>query len=277
MEVIKNTSEKKIAIITGACGGIGTGVSKDLAEKGYHLILVDINEEANQALAASLPSAEAVTVDLTNREALAKFRNQIPSYNPYIAFINAGMVHPGDVINISEKMIDLQLEINLRSAIILNRACGEQMKTQGEGHIISTVSLGGILGLKSSAVYSAAKFGLRGFLMAFHSEMKEFGVHIAGIYPAAVDTQMLRHEANNGGSVLNFVSTPTTVDHILQGFHKAINKRKLEVYVPHSDSFLPRVLGGVVPGFIDKLYPFFEKKGIRGRKKYLERLAVKGL
>ncbi|GAA3604519.1 SDR family oxidoreductase [Flavivirga amylovorans] len=271
------TSERKSALITGACGDIGSRVSKDLAEKGYHLILADINQEANEALVESLPSAEAVTIDLTNRDALSKFCEKMPEYNPHIVFINAGMVHPGEVVDISERMVDLQLEINLRSAIILNRAAGIHMKIKGEGHIVNTVSIGGVFGLKSSSIYSAAKFGLRGFLMAFHSEMKSFGVHVAGIYSAAVDTQMLRYEANNGGSVLNFVCTPTTVEHILKGFNKAIEKKKLEVYVPYSDSIFPRLLGGVMPGLIDRFYPMLERMGKKGRKKYLDRLAAKGL
>lgn len=269
---MKATHTRKRALITGSSGGIGSAVAKDLSAKGYHIILVDINQESNEKLATQLQSAEVVTLDLTDRNALSAFCQHISAYNPAIAFINAGMIHPGDVTDISEKMVDLQLEINLRSAIILNRSCGEHMKSKGEGSIVNTVSAGGIVGLKSSAVYSAAKFGLRGFLMGFHSEMKPYGVSVSGLYPAAVDTQMLREEATHGGSVLNFLSSPSSVDDLVKGFNEAIDTGRLEVHIPFIDSISTRILGGVLPGMIHKLYPALERKGMQGRTKYLQKI-----
>jgi len=67
--------------------------------------------------------------------------------------------------------------------------------------------MGGILALPTSATYSAAKAGLRAFFAALNAELHSSGVHVSGIYPSAVDTPMLRHEATDGGSPLNFVGT----------------------------------------------------------------------
>lgn len=266
MKAVYENRERKNALITGSCGGIGSAIAKDLARKGYHIILVDINKQENEILDAGLPSSEIVTLDLTNKEALRDFCEKIPQYDLDIAFINAGMIHPGDVVNISEKMIDLQLDINLRSAIILNRACGAYMKSKGKGSIVNTVSMGGIFSLKSSATYSAAKFGLRGFLMAFYAELKPYGVNVSGIYPSAVDTPMLRHETLNGGSVMNFIDRPSTVDDLVKAFNKAIRTGKLEIFVPGSGGLFPKILGGLIPGFIPKLYPTLERIGKKGKK-----------
>ena len=280
-------NRNRTALITGSGGGIGAAVARALDAQGFHLVLVDRDQQANRRLAMTLESVEMVTLDLTNREELKAFCRQIPNYEVDVAFINAGMIHPGDVIDIPDKMIDLQLEINLRSAIILNKAIGEDMKSRkdmGQYHmgkklkrsIISTVSAGALVGLKSSATYSATKYGLRGFLMAFHSEMKEYDVQVSGIYPAAVDTPMLRYEASNGGSVLNFLGTPRTTDDIVNGFMKAMKTGKLEVHIPHADSVLPRILGGVFPGLVSRLYPLMEYLGTKGRDKYLKKVQSEG-
>lgn len=266
------TNKQKVALITGACGGIGSLVAKDLAEKGYRLILVDINQAANQALAESLNNAIAINLDLTDRAALRTFCHQLRYFKLDLAFINAGIVFTGDVVDIEESQIDMQLDLNLRSAIMLNQACAQNMVEHGTGHIINTVSMGALTPLKGSATYSASKFGLRGFLSSLYSELKPHGVKVSGIYPSGVDTAMLRYEATHNGSLLNFLSTPQTPEDVLRGFNIALRKAKLEVYVPFSDSVSAKLIG-LFPSLFDKLYPWLEPLGRRGHKKYLAKIA----
>ena len=261
---------KKTALITGAGGGIGSTIAKYLSAQSYDLILIDIDKEQNQAIADSLPNSTAITLDLSNRDELRQFCQRIPELSVDVAFINAGVVFTGEVVELSEQQIDLQLEINLRSAIILNQALAKDMSRRQQGHIINTVSLGGISAMKGTAVYSASKFGLRGFLSALYSEMKPFNVKISGIYPGAVDTPMLRYEAQNNGSPLNFLSPPKQTEDVLRGFQKALNKGVLEVHIPYSDGLLSRVVA-FFPHLLNRLYPIFESIGERGRQKYLSK------
>lgn len=266
----------KIALITGACGGIGSVVAKDLARQGYRLILADIDDTKNSALAQSLPDATAISLNLADRDALNTFCESLGQYDLDIAFINAGVAHIGPVANQPVDNIDGQLDINLRSAILLNRACAQVMKQRGKGHIINTVSLGAMVPLSDCAVYSATKAGLRVFLTALRSELKGTGVNVSGIYPGAVDTPMLRYEARNNGNVLNFLSTPQTPEDVLRAFNRLLKQPKLEVYVPYSDSILARGVA-VFPGLLDSVFPLFERIGKAGRKKYLTSLEQRGL
>lgn len=265
---------KKTALITGAAGDIGSDVARKLNALGYELILLDVNQDALQKIAAECQNATIVAFDLTDRLALKNFTNELEDNHKKIdvAFINAGIVKVGDMLELDEEAIDLQLEINLRSAIHLIRACAKNMAKHKSGHIISTISMGGIVSLKGSATYSASKFGLRGFMTAIREELKPLGISVSGIFPSGVDTQMLRYEAKNGGSALNFVNAPQTVDVIGKAVIKALKSKRLEYYLPYSDSLFGRFIS-IVPWLIRYLYPVMEYIGEIGRKKYLKRIA----
>lgn len=264
---------KKTALVTGAAGDIGSEVARRLSCQGYHVVLVDIDEQGLGQVAEGLASSECWPVNLADRNALSEFLSKIESELPelHVAFVNAATICVGNVLAVSEEQIDLQLELNLRSAIHLIRVCSRKMVKAGEGHIISTVSMGGIVAMKGSATYSASKFGLRGFMTSIRDELSEYGVHVSGIYPSGVDTKMLRYEAENGGSALNFVSTPQTVDSVADAFEKALKSKRLEYYIPYSDSILGRFVS-VFPWMIKWLYPMMESIGEKGRVKFLQRV-----
>ncbi|MEM7360332.1 MAG: SDR family oxidoreductase [Pseudomonadota bacterium] len=259
----------KTALITGSAAGIGARVAQDLDNQGYRLWLVDINESANRRLAKEFQNARCISLDLSDKEALRSFCNEVELAQLDLAFINAGVAIPGDVMDVSEEVIDLHLDVNLRSAILLNQACAKTMAKRGRGHIITTVSMGGITPLKGTAVYSATKFALRGFLSALHSEVKSKGVAVSGIYPSAVDTEMLRNEVRNDGSPLNFVSSVASVGDVARVVQRAMRSKKLEEYVSRTDGLTSRLVG-FFPSLLDRLYPTLERIGQKGMQRYKE-------
>ena len=82
---------------------------------------------------------------------------------------------------------------------------------------------------------------------------------------------MLKFEAQNNGSLLNFLSQPQQVEAVVRAVERALKSGRLEVYVPYFDSVLSRYLA-VYPWFLDRLYPSLEWIGRRGLKKYLNKL-----
>jgi NAD(P)-dependent dehydrogenase (short-subunit alcohol dehydrogenase family) len=266
-------SQEKVALITGAAGGIGSEVARRLHRQGYQLTLVDIDAAGLECLAEDLPGAIPVVLDCSDRNALAELVEQIKARFERIdvAFINAGIVFPGEVIALSTGDIDLQLEVNLRSAIHLIKACAEHMVERGSGHIVATVSIGGILALKGNATYAATKFGLRGFLNCLRDELLSKNVQVSGIYPSGVDTPMLRYEACNGGSALNFVGHPQSVQDVGNAFEYALRSKQLEIYVPYFDGVLSRFFA-LFPWSLHWFYPLMEWIGERGRRKYIRQM-----
>lgn len=261
----------KFALVTGAAAGIGRAVAEELHRQGYRLILADINEPAVVAMQDEFEGSEVHAIDLCNAAQLEQFCLSIERLDVELAlaFVNAGIVTPGLVTEQARDVLLRDVDLNLRAAMCVNHACARRMQTQGRGHIINTASMAALVSLPGSAPYSASKFGLRGFLIALKAELNVHGVAVSMLLPSAIDTAMLRYEASNGGSALNFISTPSTVDDVVAVFKKAQKGKKLEYCVPASDGVLGRLVC-VFPRLLDVLYPLLSKLGERGRQKYLQ-------
>lgn len=265
---------QKTALITGSTGGIGSAAIRQLADRGYRLILLDLEEAGLQRMKDQYPDAETHALDLANSEAVAAFCDRIAAdeWQIDMAFVNAGVLVIGDLAEITPEQLNLHFQVNLVAASQMIQALAVHMARRRQGHIMATVSMGGIVSLKGSTAYSASKFGLRGLLWGLRDELSSKGVHVTGIYPAGVDTPMLRREALHGGSALNFVGKPVTPDDVARGITRALDRPRLEVYVPYAESISSRFVAAF-PGMLTKLYPVLERIGERGRSAYLKRIA----
>ena len=263
------------ALITGAASGIGAAVASRFVQRGYHVIAVDRTAElAEQAAALIGPDSTAVGCDLTDDQSLAELCQRISGewrQELDVLVCNAGVIIPDYVAGLTPEQLDLHIDVMLRSPIQLIRAALPEFLARDRGHLMATVSLGGICPLPASAAYSAAKAGLRAFLAALNTELWDTDVHVCGIYPTAVDTPMLQHEARAGGSALNFLSAVRTVDDVADAYERALDKPKLETYVPFHESLSARAAQWT-PAIIPRIYPVFRRIGERGRQKYLKRI-----
>ncbi len=263
--------EPPIALITGAGSGIGKAVCHRLDKLGYSLIVSGSNQNKLDKLASQLQTTPHIEVaDLSNSQDLCGLCNSLGSKYPAldIVFANAGMIGIGHFSERDTMSVDQELDVNLRSVLHIINACLPNMRAAKKGHIVATSSIGGIMSLQGSSVYSATKFALRGFLAALQQELATDNIKVSGVYPGAIDTPMLRHEACHGGSSLNFIQQPSSVDEVADSFMRALHTGKLENYVPYGDSVLARFLS-VFPWITPKILPFLEKAGEKGRQKFI--------
>jgi hypothetical protein len=269
--VLAMTESTAIAIVSGASGGIGKYVAQLLYEQGYQLFLIDINEQGLAELSARYPNAQTRALDLTDAEALEALCQEIENLDEELAlaFINAGRVIPAKVLNLNRSELQREIDLNLKSTMTLNHACGIKMREQGRGQIVTTVSMAALVALPGSAAYSASKFGLRGFLIAFRAELEPYGVSVSMLLPSAIDTPMLRFEALNRGSALNFISKPAHVEVVGAVFKKAQKTKKLEYYIPYRDSIFGRLVCSF-PAMLTFMYPLLSSLGERGRKQFIK-------
>lgn len=264
----------RTALVTGATGGLGQAIAAKLAEEGYRLILVDFDAARLAEMAQNYRRAQTHVLDQRDNAAVIRFCDEVIEHGVSVdvALVNAGMLVIGNVAEISRQAMLDQLQVNLIAGAMMIQSFARRMSQDRKGHILATVSMGGIVSLKGSATYSASKFGLRGLLWALRDELAPRGVRVTGIYPAGIDTPMLRHEARHGGSALNFVGKPVTVDEVVEATMASIRKPRLEVYVPGSEGVTGRILGAW-PGLLQRLYPTLEKIGEGGRQKFLRSIA----
>ncbi|MFI6778132.1 SDR family NAD(P)-dependent oxidoreductase [Nocardia sp. NPDC050412] len=270
-------TDKAYALVTGAAGGIGLEVARRLASRGHVVLAAERDQMlAEQAAEQIGAGAVAVACDLADGAAVAALSARIENEwgsELEVCFLNAGIVVPEDVVDTSPERVDLQLQIMLVSAIKLARSTAIAMTKRGSGHIVATVSQGAVLALPGSATYSAAKAGLRGFLAALHLELRGSGVTVGGVYPSAVDTPMLRHEATHGGSLLNFVGTISSPGDVADAVDKALRTGRVEIFVPASDGILTR-LAQSMPRLVPLMLPAANWIGEKGRQRYLARVGA---
>ena len=268
------TDTQSLALVTGAAGDIGKALCERLANRGFQLVVVARNEESAAATAELFPGSIPVACDHTNECEVSALCDRIEgewSDRLHVIVCNAGVIIPGDMAEVSRQSIDDHLDINLRAPAQLLRSAAKVFVGRGEGHLLAIASLGGIMPMPGSAMYSASKFGLRGLLTALDSEVHSAGVKVSGIFPGAIDTKMLRFEARCGGSALNFLSEIHDVDEVADAFERALDKGRLEIYVPYSESLSARLAAGL-PWVIRPLIPMLDRVGERGRKKFLKRI-----
>ncbi|MDE0852798.1 MAG: SDR family NAD(P)-dependent oxidoreductase [Nevskia sp.] len=261
-----------IAVITGGAGGIGLSLAAKLRQRGYELVLVDIDESRLAQAAARLgPGTRTLQADLGSNQGLSLVADFVAGDSRIGLLVNgAGIIRPGTVLEMSYEEMERHVAINLLAPMRLSQAAARAFAARRSGCILNLVSAAGLVALPGSAAYSASKFGLRGFLIALNQELAGTGVKVRGVFPGAVDTPMLRYEATHGGSVLNFLNKDVlSADQVAEACLRAIDGKRLETHLPVGDSISARILCAL-PGLMPRVLPYFQKQGEAGLQRFLK-------
>lgn len=264
---MKNKLLNKVVIVTGGSGGIGNAIVNKLASYDAKVCAVYHRNITANYYAKNICW---IQVDITKTEEMDKLLTfTLQKYGRIDVLINcAGYLEPGEFRSLDTNQISKMINLNLTSTIILTQKTLTIMKQQRSGHIINIGSLGGIVPMPYSAVYSATKFALRGFSFSLAEELKGKGVKLSLITPGSVVTKMLDYEAHSDNSAISFLSKPIGPIEVANAVLKVIHKPTVELIIPRSQSFGSKLLV-FSPKLFSRVYKILHKIGIAGKRKYI--------
>ena len=215
------------ALVTGATGGIGGAIARGLHGRGATVVLTGRREELLEELRASLGErAEAVPADLADRDAPARLAAAAGAVDVLVA--NAALPASGRVEDFDPEEIDRSIDVNLRAPIQLTRALLPGMLERGRGHVVLVSSLSGKVASPRSGLYSATKFGLRGFAAGLREDVEQLGIGVTVVFPGFVSDAGFF--AESGVKLPRWVSTRTP-EQVAEGVVRGIERERAEVDV----------------------------------------------
>jgi NAD(P)-dependent dehydrogenase (short-subunit alcohol dehydrogenase family) len=187
----------KVALVTGAAGGIGLATAKAFAKAGTSVIIADREEEmigkAAEDLRAAGYNVIGVACDVTNADQVeAMIERAISTYGRLdAAFNNAGVnSDSAEFLETSDNEFERVISVNLRG--VWNCMKGElrQMIAQGSGSVVNCSSIGGLKGSKGRSAYSASKHAVIGLTRSVAIEYTSKGIRINAVCPGIIHTPM---------------------------------------------------------------------------------------
>ncbi len=187
----------KVAIITGATGGIGMATARKFAREGARVAIADLDadrvETARAALAATGAEAIGIRLDVTDAASVAAAVATTRSAWGRIDCLvnNAGITQDARLVKMSAEQFDRVVEVNLKGVFLCAQAVADVMIVQGSGVILNASSVVGLYGNFGQTNYAATKAGLIGFTKTWARELGPKGVRTVVVCPGFVATPIL--------------------------------------------------------------------------------------
>jgi len=243
-------------VLTGASGGLGHAIARAVAPRSADLVLTARRTEVLEPLAADL-GARVVGCDLSRREDVERLISEAGRVDVLIA--NAALPASGFLLDLTGPEIDRMLEINLRAPIALARAFAPGMAERRRGHLVFISSLSGKAASPASSVYSATKFGLRGFALGLREDLRPHRVGVSVILPGFIREAGMF--ADSGASLPPGVGTRSP-EEVARAVISAIERNRAEVAVAPLQIRLGATIAGAAPGLASAVSRLFGSERI---------------
>ena len=247
------------ALVTGAASGMGRIYSLRLAEKGYNVILVDINarglEETESLIKAAIESSEKISAehkaafrtmplvqDLSVMDAADQIFEKTEAAGCQVEVLvnNAGVMYCQGIAETSERMLRLIMMVHMNTPLMLCRKYVNGMKERGCGYILNISSLAAWMSWPGIGMYGNTKRFVRDYSRELRIECQKTGVSVTNAYFGAVDTPLIPLKDSLRKLARNLTVMITPEKAVKRALNATFGRRR-----------------GTMPGLLNKLFwPF---------------------
>ena len=205
------------ALITGASSGIGLEFARQLARKGYNLLIVSNVigiHTAAQELRAAYPAIEVISLvmDLSRQESARELYEYTHAQEIEVEVLvnNAGVYRDRDILDDSEGFTSLILNLHMYTPAMLCYLFGQEMRARKHGYILNVCSVTSRIVAQRLGTYASTKSFLAAFTRSLHIELKPYGVYVTDVSPGAVDTGLfsIPQWMTKAGKCLGIIASP---------------------------------------------------------------------
>lgn len=193
-----SVTENKIAVVTGAAGGIGWGITTRLSTAGFHVVILDVNQGAlEKALNQFENEGAGITgyvCDVTREELVRESIGAVIRDFGRIDVLvnNARLQHVALIEDFDIDQFRRLVDVMLTGAFLMTKYVVPHMKSHKQGRIINISSINGLIGFAGKSAYNSAKHGLLGLTKVTALEVAEYDITVNAVCPGYVDTDLVR-------------------------------------------------------------------------------------
>ena len=228
-------------LLTGATGGIGHAIAKAVADRGGRLIVTGRRADMLEELTTEF-GARALPVDLAVPDEVERLAQEAGDVDILIA--NAALPASGTLDSFTVNEIDRALDVNLRAPMVLAHELAPRMVERGGGHLLFMSSLLGKAAMTGTSVYSATKYGLRGFAASLRADLRESSVGVSVVFPGMIRDAGMFADAKVDLPPGTGTSSP---DEVASAVVSAIEKNRGEVDVAPLSVRAVSMVAGLAP------------------------------
>lgn len=189
--------QDKVFVVTGAGGGIGSEIVKNLVKNGAKVAAVDLRDESLNNLKTQLGEASSAVsfhaLNISDKEAVSALPQAVIAAHGVIdGLVNcAGIIQPFVKINDLEfDAIERVMNVNFYGTLYMTKAFLPLFLGRPEAHIVNVSSMGGFLPVPGQAVYGASKAAVKLLTEALYAELLDTNVHVSVVFPGATNTNI---------------------------------------------------------------------------------------
>jgi NAD(P)-dependent dehydrogenase (short-subunit alcohol dehydrogenase family) len=264
----------KTAVVTGAGKGLGREIAKGLANKGFAVLVTDIDEQSAadtaEAIGGGAWSMRQDVRDPASHHEAARAANARGSLALWVN--NAGVLYTGNPWEQDDEVVRQMLEVNVVGMMWGARAAVQAMRARG-GHLINIASISSLAPVPGLAVYGATKQAVLGFTISLAGDLERASlpIQVSAVCPDGIDTDMVRNVRSSKEAGLVFSSPKLlTAEEVAGVVLDLVDNPKLAVSVPRTRAALAHALRPFPSLGLKALKPF-QWFGERQRVKTMDR------